>query len=735
MPQTNRPVSPIPMATRVLIVSNRLPVTIARHEGHFSVSPSAGGLATGLRRPHEQGNGWWIGWPGLSDGLEPPAQEELTRLLGEMRLAPVYLSGEELTRYYYGFSNEFIWPVFHYLTGQVPYRTRDWPVYYEVNRRFADAVAAQYREGDRIWVHDYQLMLLPAMLRERLPEARIGFFLHIPFPAEEVFRTLPHREDLLRGLLGADLIGFHTTAYLRHFASALLLLLGLPTQVDLVPVQDRSVRLGVFPMGVDAQHVAQVADDPALVGDVERIRAGSEFTLVAIDRLDYTKGVPHRLLAYEALLHRHPELHGKVKLVNQAVPSRSEVRAYRDFRREVNAIVGRINGVFSTPSWVPLHYMFRSLPEREVVALYRAADVMLVTPVRDGMNLVAKEYVASRTDERGVLVLSEYAGASAELVEAVNTNPYDIDSAAEAYYAALTMPPAEQRRRMQALRARVMKNDVHRWGETFLRALDQAAGVARLNLVNPRPDPELPAIQNARRLVLLLDYDGTLVPTALSPELALPDDALLDLLRRLSTRRRTELHVLSGRSAGFLERWFGALPIYLHAEHGSFSRAPGKSQWRRRDHPDPGWQESVRPILTDFARRTPGALVEVKEAGLAWHWRAADPDVGDRQANELGIYLGQLMSNQPFELLWGDHVLEIRPHGVHKGTVAGELATDHLPEGMIVAAGNDRTDEDLFAALPESAVTIAVGNRPSRARYRFRDVWELRKFLDRINGS
>ena len=262
---------------------------------------------------------------------------------------------------------------------------------------------------------------------------------------------------------------------------------------------------------------------------------------------------------------------------------------------------------------------------------------------------------------------------------------------------------------MQGLRLRVMKNDVHRWGEIFLRALDEAAaGVDRLRLENPRPDGELPVIQSARRLILLLDYDGTLVPTVLSPELALPDDALLDLLRRLSTRRRTELHLLSGRTTGFLERWFSSLPIHLHAEHGSFSRAPGKTQWRRRDHPDPSWQESVRPILADFARRTPGALVEVKEAGLAWHWRAAEPDVGDRQANELGIYLGQLMSNQPVELLWGDHVLgDPPPWRAQRDGGAG--AGDRPPPRRGHRRGGQRPDR-------RGPVRRAYRNRPSPSR-------------------
>jgi trehalose 6-phosphate synthase/phosphatase len=724
------------MAPRVLIVSNRLPITAQRSGQGFAIDPSPGGLATGLRAAHERTQGWWIGWPGIGEDLVPEERQRLIDLLAERRLAPVFLSSDELTRYYHGFSNEFLWPVFHYLTGQVPYRTRDWPVYQDVNRCFAEEVVRQYQPGDLIWVHDYHLMLVPRLVRQRLPEARIGYFLHIPFPAEEVYRTLPHREELLQGLLGADLIGFHTTIYLRHFASALLLLLGLQTAVDRVALDDRTVRLGVFPMGADAAHFASLADQPEVKEEVERVRAGSEFTLVAIDRLDYTKGVPQRLLAYESLLHRHPELHGRVKLVNLAVPSRGQVRAYREFSREVNSLVGRINGAFATPSWVPLHYMVRSVPERELVALYKAADVMLVTPIRDGMNLVAKEYVASRTDERGVLVLSEYAGAAAELVEAVSTNPYDIDASAEAYYQALIMPGPEQERRMRGLRSRVMKNDVHRWVEQFLQNLEYLPTPGRPIQPNGNhAERILPAVQGARRLVLLLDYDGTLVPTALSPELALPDDDLLELLRRLGTRRRTEVHLLSGRTTGFLDRWFGNLPIHLHAEHGSFSRPLGRPQWSRRDHPAPGWQEAVRPILSDFARRTPGALVEVKEAGLAWHWRAADSEIGARQARELGMHLGQLLSNQPVELLWGEFVLEIRPYGVNKGTVADELAREHLPEATLVAAGNDRTDDDLFGSLPAEALTIAVGERPSKARFRVHDVWELRKLLAQITDG
>ena len=376
-----------------------------------------------------------------------------------------------------------IWPLFHYLPDQMPLHQR-WDVYETANARFADAVAAQYRPGDRVWVHDYQLLRLPALLRERLPQARIGFFLHIPFPSDELFATLPPREALLRGLLGADLVGFHTSGYASHFAASVRRVLGLPATDEGVEVDGRAVRIGVFPMGVDAAALGARAQAPAVDAEVAALLASSGgdddvALFVGVDRLDYTKGIPRRLLAFEQLLLRHPELRGRVRLVQVAVPSRTAVRAYQRFRHDVDALVGRINGAFATPRWTPVHYLYRSVPETQLLALYRAARVMLVTPVRDGMNLVAKEFVAARADEDGVLVLSEFVGAAAELGDALRVNPYDVDGQAETYYQALTMPPEERRARMRALRARVHSYDVHAWADSFLAALDDVRPAPR----------------------------------------------------------------------------------------------------------------------------------------------------------------------------------------------------------------------------------------------------------------
>jgi trehalose 6-phosphate synthase/phosphatase len=719
-------------AGRLLIVSNRLPVTLRAGEDGPELQPSSGGLATGLWSPHRRGSGLWIGWPGPLGELAPDDLARVEKQLEEQRLVPVELSAEEIKRYYEGYANGVLWPLFHYLAAQLPLEIPDFAVYAAVNERFAEIVASQWQPGDVIWVHDYQLLLVPGMLRRRLPDARIGFFLHIPFPSSEVFRSLPNRERILAGMLGADLVGFHTAAYARHFASSVLRVLGVASAVDRLRFEGREVHTGVFPMGVDAAGFAATAAEAGVIEETRALRGEPDARLLlGIDRLDYTKGIPRRLLAYEQLLREHPELRGKVRFVQVAVPSRQDVGAYQDFRRQADELIGRIHGEFATPQWVPVHWIHRGLSREEVVALYRAADVMLVTPLRDGMNLVAKEFVASRVDGDGVLVLSEFAGAASELAGALSVNPYDTEATAKAYLHALSMPRAERRERMRTLRRRVFDYDVHRWVREFLAALERAAQGSPLPLRPSEPARlrELAAELRGQPLLLLVDYDGTLVPLVELPVLAVPDADVHELLRALAARERTAVHVVSGRAREVIEGWLGDLPIGLHAEHGLWSRDAGSTRWRPRAMPDTSWHDSVLRILEEFAARTPGALVEEKSASLAWHYRAADPEFGARQARELQIHLTEVLSNLPVEILPGDLVVEVRPHGINKGTVAADLLAAAPPGTRVVALGDDRTDEDLFAALPDDAVTIRVGVAPSRASWRVADVAMARRFL------
>jgi len=720
---------------RLLIVSNRLPVTVRVEQGEIAVTQSAGGLATGLRGPHERSGGLWIGWPGDTSKLDAPQRARLEKKLADIRAVPLYLDPGEVSRFYEGFSNGVLWPLFHYLLDRIPLWSRDWDAYERANQRFADLVVEHYRPGDVIWVHDYQLMLVPGMLRRRLPSATIGFFLHIPFPASEAFRILPWREEILEGLLGADLIGFHTFSYLAHFSSSLLRILGVEAAVDHVRHGGRRVQLGVFPMGIDAARFASLGGNTSVAEEAEAIRATSPGCkiLVGVDRLDYTKGIPRRLLAIERLLQREPGLRGKVKLVQVAVPSRAKVQAYERFRKEVDEMVGRINGAYGSIRSVPIHYLYRSVSESELVALYRAADVMLVTPLRDGLNLVSKEFIASRVDDDGVLLLSEFAGAASELGQALLVNPFDVDRTAAAISRALSLRPEERQTRMRSMRKRVLAYDVHRWVNEFLEALatsSEQSGKAALRTSSTGDiDGLISRLRYAKSRLLLLDYDGTLVPFASSPELAAPDEELLELLRALARQPGMSLHVVSGRARDDLERWFEGEPFGLHAEHGFWSRSGPNGGWKGLvEDASLDWKRRVRPILDLFAGRTPGSLVEEKRVALVWHYRMADPEFGSIQAKELRLHLSNLLSNLPVEVIQGHKVVEVRMHGVNKGAVVGPLLAQGSYDAVL-ALGDDATDEDMFAALPAEAIAVHVGPGESRAPFRIADPHSTRALL------
>ncbi len=725
---------------RLLLVSNRLPVTVKVDGDAVQVNPSAGGLATGLKGPHQQSGGLWIGWPGDVSGFTESQRAEVDERLAALRCVPMHLSPEEVERYYEGLSNRVLWPLFHYLLDRVPLHSRDWEIYREVNEKFADLTAKHYRPGDLIWVQDYQLLLVPGMLRERLPDAKIGFFLHIPFPSSEIFRTLPWREQILHGLLGADLVGFHTLTYARHFANSLLRTIGVPTEVDRVRYRGRQVRLGAFPMGIDAQAFSADADTPevnAQVRDIKR-QAEGHHLLLGVDRLDYTKGIPRRLLAVERLLEREPSLRGRLRFIQVAVPSRTKVDEYEHFRQQVDELVGRINGAYGTINSAPIHYLYQSFGAKQLTAMYKAADVLLVTALRDGMNLVAKEFVASRTDEDGVLVLSEFAGAAAELGEALQVNPYDVDQMADAIWQALQMSQEERSLRMRALRERVSQRDVHHWAKTFIDALESMEP-APAEVLKLTPKGELDAlvqrVREAKRRVLMLDYDGTLVSFVGLPELAVPGDALRDLLRRLAALPGMAVHVVSGRKYEQLGKWLGDLPIGLHAEHGLWSRERPGDAWKMAREVPLEWKDQLRPILAQFTQLVPASFIEEKTASLAWHYRMAEAEFGALQAKELYLHLTQTFANVPVEVLPGDKVVEVRPHGINKGLVAADVLAKEGPGVLAVAFGDDRTDEDLFSAMPQDGICVHVGPQASIARVRVPDVATVRRLLEEIAAA
>lgn len=721
--------------SRLLIASNRLPVTVHVEHGDAIVARSTGGLAAALAAPHARPGSSWIGWPGDLSRLAPAQRGSVLAKLEALRTVPVELPPAEAHRFYDGFSNGVLWPLFHYLLDKVNLDARaDWDAYRAVNERFAEAIAREARPGDQVWIHDYQLALVPAMLRRRLPDATVGFFLHIPFPASDVFRILPWREQILRGLLGSDLISFHTANYRQNFVSSAARVLGVEPDTDALLFDGRRIALGVHPVGVDTERYAKLAVDPRVQAEAARIRgdARGRKIVLGIDRLDYTKGIPRRLLSIERFLEREPALRSEVRFIQLAVPTRDKVEAYATFRSTVNEMIGRINGHYGSVGAVPIHFLHRSLSEEQVVALYLSADVMLVTPLRDGMNLVAKEYVAARGDEGGALVLSEFAGAAAEMSEALLVNPYDIDSVAGAVKRALAMPRAEQQSRMSALRRRVADGDVGSWAETFLVDLDRARAAASEGVGTsspaPLPDDVAAAAQRAKEATLILDYDGSLVPLAATPDLAAPDAELLELLTALAARPGLRVHLASGRSRADLDRWLGALPLGLFAEHGFWSR-PAGGAWTPIDTGATEWKARARQVLREASARTAGSFVEEKTSSLAWHYRLADPELSRARVAELREALAVLVQSGGLELLAGSKVLELRPRGVHKGRVVPEILAAATSDGPIVAIGDDRTDEDLFAALSPSALTIHVGVGQSRARYSLPHPAAVRVFL------
>jgi trehalose 6-phosphate synthase/phosphatase len=724
---------------RLILVSNRLPIAARTERGELVVTNSPGGLASGLSGLHETGDGVWVGWPGETWRLAPNQREALRQRLIDMRCIPVELTAGEVQRYYDSFSNGVLWPLLHYELDRLPMHPRGWDAYRRVNERFADAVVDTYRPGDVIWVHDYQLMLVPALVRRRMPGAAIGFFCHVPFPSSELFRVLPWRRELLEGVLGSTLVGFHTASFAGHFISSASKILGCETRNGRVRIDGRQVRVADFPMGIDAAAYEELAKDEAVIGEMARLRraSGEAQLIVSVDRLDYTKGIPRRLLSFERLLERYPSLRGHVRLIQVAAPSREAVSQYREYRRSVDELVGRINGRFATLGHDPIQYISRSLPRERLVALFRAASVALVTPLRDGMNLVSKEFVASRIDEDGVLILSEFAGAAAELSGALLVNPYDLDGVASALRHGLVMPAAERGDRMRGLRARVIEHDVHRWSREFVSALHKekrraarsaAAGSGLADAV--RPLDVLAELDPGLRgpLTLILDYDGTLVPLKPRPEEAWPDDEILRLLATLAGLPEVTVHVTSGRRRDDLERWLGHLPLGLHAEHGLWSRAPGQPDWQQRLGARPAWLDGVRPRLEARVRDVAGSFVEEKEASLAWHYRNVEPPIGDRAARALRRELAETLRPGDATVLDGNKVIEVREASIHKGLPVRELV-DAQPGSRMLIAGDDATDEDMFAAAPREAITVRVGPGRTRARFRVAGPDQVRSLL------
>lgn len=730
---------------RLIIVSNRLPYRFEDDgRGGFSFERSVGGLATGLGPLHEQDGNLWIGWADAAPRMGAEERAQFTAALGEQDCRPVFLDERDAEAYYEGFSNSALWPLFHGFPQFTRFDEEEWEAYRRVNERFCEAVLAEARSGDTLWIQDYHLMLLPSMLRAALPDVAIGFFLHIPFPDYETFRMLPWRDEIVRGVLGADLIGFHAYDYVRHFLSSCRRVAGIENTSGTLSADGRVVQVDAFPLGIDYTRYRDAARTPEVRSSVQTLAAEKGHdgckVMLSVERLDYSKGIPERLDAFDAFLDKHPEWKGRVVLMLVTVPSRENVASYRALKKRIDELVGQVNGKHSTMDWTPVDYYYRALPFEQLVSLYAASDVMLVTPLRDGMNLVCKEYLACHDGDGGVLVLSEMAGASYELHEALCVNPFDRAGIVEAMQQALTMPIDEQRRRNAPMQQRLARYTSKKWAHEFLDAVADVkrrqAGMSA-HLLGPTSAKRLlDAFREAKRRALLLDYDGTLMPFSDDPSRVAPDQRLLDVLARLGESEDNDVVVVSGRDHATLESWLGALPIDLVAEHGVWfadldARDGDARTWMMQEPLDNSWKEAIRTVLADFVDRTPGSILEEKDYSLVWHYRTCSQELAERRVIEIKNALGDGLADRGIALMDGNKVIEVKPRGVDKGHAAHRWFRDP-GYGFLLAAGDDRTDEDVFEAAPDDAWTVKIGGGPTLARFALKDCIEMRQLLEAL---
>ncbi|MDB5292599.1 MAG: otsA [Phycisphaerales bacterium] len=720
------------MAITILNVSNRLPVTVGE-----TITKSSGGLVAaleGVATGHYSLK--WIGWPGAE--IEPARREQIERVLvNDYGSTPVFLSREEERGFYEGFANSSVWPLLHSMPTYMRYEASWWDTYRDVNRKFADVVLSMAKPGDLVWVHDYQLMLLPKMLTEAMPSLRVGFFLHTPFPSYDIFRRHPRRNELISGMLGADLVGFHTYGYMQHFRSAALRLLGYESEITRVRHEGRSTQLGVYPIGINADRFIEEMKSPQFAQrrrEFAETHAGKQIVL-SVERMDYTKGILHRLDAIELFLENAAD-RDQVKFIFVSVPSREGVEEYKALREEVESRVGHINGHYSTLQSSPIRFFHGSVNFTDLCALYSVANVGLVTPLTDGMNLVAKEFVACQGEEPGALVLSEFAGAAEELFNALVVNPYDTRAVADAIDQALKMPESERRARIEPMRRRVMRHDAHYWATSFIE------DVAR----HAQPQEEKADVSEActnisqamafhERAAFFLDYDGTLREIERDPEAARPHNAVRVLLEALCRRPNVEVTIISGRRAEEMEVWFGGYPVGLIAEHGASERRPGRTEWEQLDRNlSYAWKDELIKALRAYEDSTPGTFVENKRTSLVWHYRRADPEFGKWKADALVAELTALIANEPLEVRHGKKIVEVTAADVNKGTAVRRVI-EGAGYGLVVCAGDDQTDESMFRLDIPGLVTIKVGEGDTMARYRVATPSAFRRLLHEAIAS
>lgn len=731
-----------PFKQRLLVVANRLPVSATRKgEDSWSLEISAGGLVSALLGL-KQFEAKWIGWAGVNVP-DKPGQAALTKALAEKRCIPVFLDEEIVHQYYNGYCNNVLWPLFHYLG--LPQEDRlattrsfqsQFDAYKKANEMFAEVVHSHYKEGDVVWCHDYHLMFLPKCLKDRDSNMKVGWFLHTPFPSSEIHRTLPSRSELLRAVLAADLVGFHTYDYARHFVSACTRILGLEGTPEGVEDQGKLTRVAAFPIGIDSERFIKALELPEVKKHIKELkeRFSGRKVMLGVDRLDMIKGIPQKILAFEKFLEENETWRDKVVLVQIAVPTRTDVPEYQKLTSQVHEIVGRINGRFGTLITVPIHHLDRSLDFHALCALYAITDVTLVTSLRDGMNLVSYEVVACQNAKKGVLILSEFAGAAQSLgAGAILVNPWNITEVAASIGDALNMTAEEREERHRHNFEHVTTHTAQVWADTFVSELKDTIVEAQLR--TRHIPPHLPVhkavekYQQSNNRLLILGFNATMteqvdVPgrrgndqikemkLVLHPELREP-------LSILCNDPKTTVVILSGSERSVLDENFKDFNVWLAAENGMFLRlTSGEWMSTMPEHLTMDWVESVQLVLDYFRERTPRSYVEVRETSLVWNYKYADVEFGRVQARDMlqHLWTGPI-SNAAVDVVQGSRSVEVRSVGVSKGAaidrILGEIVHSKCmttPIDYVLCIGHFLgKDEDIYTffepELPDREVT------------------------------
>ncbi|MDT8448359.1 MAG: bifunctional alpha,alpha-trehalose-phosphate synthase (UDP-forming)/trehalose-phosphatase [bacterium] len=706
-----------------IIVSNRLPLQYDAAKG--KITASSGGLVTAVNGIKTKNRKLWIGAASqeLAEGLavRKPSSDPLS-------YHPVVVEEDLFDAYYNGYCNDVLWPLLHYESNLVRHLASNWDAYVEVNRRFAEEILKVAEPGDLVWIHDFHLFLLPGMLRQMKKKFRVGFFLHVPFPTSEIFRQLPTRKEILTSLLAADVVGFHDYSYLRHFASGVYSTLGLETDLYSITHEGHKAQLGVFPVSIDTHSIIKKSNAAPVKGELARLQQGlvEEQVVLGVDRLDYIKGIDLKFQAFERMLELYPKLRGKVQLVQIAVPSRTDVPEYKGLKSRLEEMVGSINGKFGDIAHSPIHYLYSSIPNHQLLALYRLADTLLVTSKRDGMNLVCLEFVAAQNKHNpGNILLSEFAGAISTLSHVMPINPWNIDETAHRLAEALKMGLAERRRRQNTMLDFLKSYTATDWATTFRRYVDHVTQPEEDHLTGQVLKPKafvrkLAALRGNKPLVIFMDYDGTLVTIRNRPEDAILKANELDLLKQLAKKRQVRLVITSGRPRDFLEKQLGRLKVDMAGEHGAKYYDHQKRTWNSLVTSDLRWYDDALNLMTDFANRVPDSFVERKDYALVFHYRNSPKDFARYQAIKLHFELEAALAKSAVTVIEGKMNIEVRCIEADKGHFCRWYLHQIAEQGeevLPIAIGDDRTDEDMFSVIQEGGYAVKIGTGSTLAKY------------------